>query len=42
MVTAMRDGVEIMFLGYVTLNIEELTQYDGLGRCSWLLVYGIW
>ena len=38
LVTAMRDQVEIVTLrGDVTLDIEELTQYDGQGHCS-----GIW
>ena len=40
LVTAMRDWVEKVVLGDVTLDIEELTKYDGQGRCSWLRVRG--
>ena len=34
LVTAMRDRVQRVELWEVYLDIEELTQYDGLGRCS--------
>ena len=30
----MKDRVKIVRLNNVTLDIEELTQYDGQGRCS--------
>ena len=41
LVTAMRDRVQRVWLVYgVTLVIEELTQYDGQGRCSVLEVWG--
>ena len=41
LVTAMRDRVEDVWLYEdVTLDIEELTQYDGQGRCRWLVVVG--
>ena len=41
LVTAMRDRVEEVELwGGVTLDIEELTKYDGRGRCRKLRVYG--
>ena len=40
LVTAMRDRVERVRLEYaVTLDIEELTQYDGQGRCWELRVW---
>ena len=38
LVTAMTQ-VQTVYLSCVTLDIEELTQYDGQGRCSWLGVY---
>ena len=38
LVTAMRDGVQRVGLVDVTLDIEELTQYDGQGSCSGLAV----
>ena len=34
LVTAMRDRVKCVRLWYYTLDIEELTQYDGQGHCS--------
>ena len=34
LVTAMRDRVQTVWLGDVTLDIKELVQYDGQGRCS--------
>ena len=34
LVTAMRDRVQRVALYYVTLDIEELTQYDCQGLCS--------
>ena len=38
LVTAMRERLEtVELLGNITLDIEELTQYDGRGRC-WELV----
>ena len=41
LVTAMRDRVQRVRLGYnVTLDIEELTKYDGQGRCSHIQVHG--
>ena len=42
LVTAMRDRVERVWLclSYDTLDIEELTQYEGLGHCSSLRVGG--
>ena len=41
LVTAMRDRVQKVWLfSGVTLDIEELTQYDGQGRCSVLGVGG--
>ena len=40
LVTAMRDRVQTVELGDVTLDIEELTQYDGQGHCSELEVWG--
>ena len=41
LVTAMRDGVQTVVLWYdVTLDIEELTLYNGQGRCSELQVCG--
>ena len=41
LVTAMRDRVERVRLGdVVTMDIEELTRYDGQGRCSGLVVVG--
>ena len=36
LVTAMRDRVQRVTLCDAVLDIEELTQYDGQGRCSWL------
>ena len=39
LVTAM-DWVKYVWLWEVTLDIEELTQYDGQGRCRWLVVVG--
>ena len=40
LVTAMRDRVqEVELRSRATLDIEELTQYDGQGRCSKL---GVW
>ena len=40
LVTAMRNRVETVgFGGEVTLDMEELTQYDGLGCCSELHVW---
>ena len=40
LVTTLRDRVEgVTLWGDVTLNIEELTQYDGQGCCSVLHVY---
>ena len=38
LVTAMRDRVQTVVLYAVTLDIEELTQYDGQGRCRELWV----
>ena len=38
LVTAMRDRVDRVALGYITLDMEELTKYDGRGRCSELFV----
>jgi len=41
LVTAMRDRVQRVELwSEVTLDIEELTQYDGQGSCSELEVWG--
>ena len=40
LVTAMRDRVQRVELVNVTLDIEELTQYDGQGLCSELEVWG--
>ena len=40
LVTTMRDRVESVMLENVTLDIEELTQYDGQGRCNELVVWG--
>ena len=40
LVTAIRDQVERVALGDVTLDIEELIQYNGQGCCSQLEVYG--
>ena len=40
LVTAMRDRVVYVMLGYVTLDIEQLTQYNGKGSCSELEVWG--
>ena len=40
LVTAMRDRVQTVELVNVTLDIEELTQYDGQGHCSELEVWG--
>ena len=41
LVTAMRDQVQtVALVNDVTLDIEELTQYDGQGRCSVLNVEG--
>ena len=34
LVTAMRDRVQTVWLGDVTLDIKELVQYNGQGRCS--------
>ena len=39
LVTAMRDRVQTVVLYAVTLDIEELTQYDGRGRCRELQVW---
>ena len=39
LVTAMRDGVQKVSLYTVTLDLEELTQYDGQGSCSEV---GVW
>ena len=39
LVTAMRDRVQTVVLYAVTLDIEELTQYDGQGRCRGLQVW---
>ena len=39
LVTAMRNRVQSVTLWYVTLDIEELTRYDGRGRCSVLAVW---
>ena len=42
LVTVMRDWVEIVRLSYgVTLDIEELTKYDGRGRCRELVVWRV-
>ena len=38
LVTAMRDRVEEVWLYNVTLDMEELTQYNGQGCCSELEV----
>ena len=39
LVTAMRDRVQcVRFWYYGCVNINELTQYDGQGRCSWIEV----
>ena len=40
LVTAMRDRVQWVGLWNVTLDMEELTQYDGQGLCSVLHVWG--
>ena len=40
LVTAMRDRVQWVGLWNVTLDMEELTQYDGQGLCSVLYVGG--
>jgi len=39
LVNAMRDRVEAVGLVSVTLDIGEITQYDGQGRCSVLVGY---
>ena len=36
LVTAMKDRVQCVRMGHVTMDIEELTKYDGQGCCSWL------
>ena len=38
LVTAMTDQLQTVGLGNVILDIEELTQYDGMGRCKKLRV----
>ena len=38
-ITAMRDRVQTVYLHDITLDIEELTQYDGQGCCSELQVW---
>ena len=38
LVTAMRDGVQRVELWVVYLDIEELTKYDGSGRCKELRI----
>ena len=40
LVAAMRDRVQRVRIGHVTMDIEELTQYDGQGRCSWFMMGG--
>ena len=40
LVTAMRERVEEVRLGSITLNIDELNKYDGRGRCRELRVWG--
>ena len=40
LVTAMRDRVQFVRIGHVTMDIEELTQYDGMGCCSWFMLGG--
>jgi len=40
LVTAMRVHLEELWLENVTLNIEELCQYEGLGKCRELTVCG--
>ena len=40
LVRAMRDRVELVELAYITMDIEELTNYDGRGCCRKLLVKG--
>ena len=40
LVTAMRDRVLIVTLWHVPLDIEELSQYDGQGRCRKFRVWG--
>ena len=40
LVTAMRIHLEEVWLENVTLNIEELCQYEGLGKCKQLTVCG--
>ena len=40
LVTAMKDRVQFVRMGHVTMDIEELTQYDGQGRCSWFMMGG--
>ena len=41
LVSAMRDRVQKVELGCVTLDIEKIVQYDGQGSCSWLGV-SVW
>ena len=36
LVIAMRDRVERVTLGVISMDIEEFTKYDGQGRCRWL------
>ena len=40
LVTAMRDRVDRVTIGYITLDMEELMKYDGRGRCRELWVKG--
>ena len=40
LVIAMRGRVELVELAYITMDIEELTNYDGRGCCRKLLVKG--
>ena len=40
LVTAMRERVERVLLDEITLDIEQLTKYDGQGRCRELGVCG--
>ena len=36
LVTAIRDRVENVSLYDIPLDMEELTKYEGQGRCKWL------
>ena len=38
LVTAMRDRLKTVVLSDVTLDMEELTKYNGQGHCGWLCV----